>query len=158
MMRKEKDSDRLIAAASQYGKEKEFWLDKLSGEFSTDFFPYDHTGTIDERCMETESFDITGPFFARLMKVSGSSAVRLHMILAAGVVALIARYTGSSDILLGTPIYKQDIEGEFTNTVLVLRNRLTEAMTFKELLIQFRQTIGEAVENANYPIETWLCN
>jgi amino acid adenylation domain-containing protein len=69
------------------------------------------------------------------------------------VAALLYRYTGNRDILVASPIYKQDIEGEFINTVFVLRNRLTDNMTFKELLLQVKQTIVEAVENQNYPIK-----
>jgi amino acid adenylation domain-containing protein len=78
------------------------------------------------------------------------------MILTAGVALLISKYTGHTDIVLGTTIYKQKVEGEFINSILSLRNRLEAAMTFKELLLQVKQTIIESVENQNYPIETLI--
>jgi len=69
---------------------------------------------------------------------------------------LLHKYTGQTDIILGTSIYKQESEGHFVNTVLALRNRSDDRMTFKDLLLQVRQTILEANENQNYPIETLL--
>jgi amino acid adenylation domain-containing protein len=155
-MKKRSNFDQLIAAASQYHKEKKFWLEKLSGELRPGRFPYDHTDEVKGRCMEILTFEICGNLFARLLKVSSGSDIMLHMILDSAIIVLIDKYTGSGDILTGTPIYKQEIEGEFVNTVLVLRNRLEKGMTFKKLLIQFKQTISEAVEHANYPIETLL--
>jgi len=87
------------------------------------------------------------------MKLSNGSHPRLHMILIAGLVSLLFKYSSNKDIIVGTAIYKQDIEGEFINTVLALRNQLQDHITFKELLLQVRQTIAEAVENQNFPIE-----
>jgi amino acid adenylation domain-containing protein/non-ribosomal peptide synthase protein (TIGR01720 family) len=155
-MKNRTDSDRLLAAASQYGNEKEYWLDKLSGNLEVTHFPYDHTNEITGRLMETATFDIPVSISARLMKMASGSEYRLHMLLAVGIVMLLNKYTGNKDILVGVPVYKQEIEGEFTNTVLVLRNQLNAHITFKELLLQFKQTITEANQNANYPIETLL--
>ncbi|MCP4154363.1 MAG: amino acid adenylation domain-containing protein, partial [bacterium] len=62
-------------------------------------------------------------------------------------------YTGSGDIIVGDPIYKQETESDFSNTVLVLRNNITGSMTFKQLLMQVRQTVVDAVENYSYPVE-----
>nr|NIM14698.1 amino acid adenylation domain-containing protein [Candidatus Aminicenantes bacterium]NIM81428.1 amino acid adenylation domain-containing protein [Candidatus Aminicenantes bacterium]NIN20828.1 amino acid adenylation domain-containing protein [Candidatus Aminicenantes bacterium]NIN44614.1 amino acid adenylation domain-containing protein [Candidatus Aminicenantes bacterium]NIN87430.1 amino acid adenylation domain-containing protein [Candidatus Aminicenantes bacterium] len=60
------------------------------------------------------------------------------------------------DIVVGAPIYKQEMEGDFINTVLPLRNRLDHHMTFKELLLEVRQTLTRAAENQGYPMEVLL--
>jgi len=80
------------------------------------------------------------------MKLCNERDNRLHMVLAAGVVVLLDKYTykGSKDIIIGVPIYKQEIEGDFINTLLALRNRLTEGMSFKELLLEVRKTVRAA--------------
>ncbi|MCP4152985.1 MAG: AMP-binding protein, partial [bacterium] len=44
-------------------------------------------------------------------------------------------------------------EGDFINTVLAFRNVVNRDMTFKELLLQMRQTIVEADEHQDYPLE-----
>ena len=158
-MREEHLSDSKEIAASQFIKEKEYWLEKFSGELALTHFPYDYTqkepGTGEnlENLTGNVTYVIDGELFTHIKKMVKDSYPKLHMVLMAGLVTLLYKYTGSRDIIIGTPIDKQDIEGEFTNTVLALRNQLTDNMTFKDLLLQVRQTIINAIENQNYPIE-----
>jgi len=77
----------------------------------------------------------------------------LHIYMAAALTALLFKYTGENDIIFVSPIYKQTGKGRFINTLLPLRNYLHDNMTFKELLVQVKQTLVEAIENQNYPIE-----
>jgi amino acid adenylation domain-containing protein len=90
------------------------------------------------------------------MKLSKGSDYTLHMILAAALTTLLYRYNNNDDITLGMPIYRQKSDREFLNTALVVRNQVNGNMNFKELLLQVRQTIVEANENQNYPLETLL--
>ncbi|MDT2264297.1 hypothetical protein P7H12_12825 [Paenibacillus larvae] len=54
---------------------------------------------------------------------------------------------------MGSPIYRQEgIDGEFINTMLP-RTRVEAGMSFKELLLQIRQTVADAVEHQNFPID-----
>ncbi|MCU0287976.1 MAG: AMP-binding protein, partial [Acidobacteria bacterium] len=86
--------------------------------------------------------------------MSNGSDVRLFMILTAGLTVLIYKYIGSPDVILGTSIYKQELDVELINRILALRNYLNSNMTFKDLLLQVKQTHTEAVENQDYPFET----
>jgi amino acid adenylation domain-containing protein len=151
-------SNRMKIAASQNIKERDYWINKLSGlgESVKRFFAYDYKlADVDKehRRIGTVTFQLTGQCFDRLVRMSNNSDRRLHMILAAGLTVLAAKYTGSKDIIVGVPIYKQEIDGEFINRALALRHNLDGSLTFKELLLQVRQTLVEAVENQNYPIE-----
>jgi tyrocidine synthetase-3 len=158
-----KISGKIALAASEYGEERDYWLNKLAGEIVKTSFPSTSSGTEDIDPRENESQPmksvktrLEGSLFLRLMKVSKRSHYTLHMILAAAVTALLNKYTGNKDIIVGTPIYKQETGKEFLNTVLVLRNQLPPHMSFQELLLQVRQTIVEANDNQNYPMETLL--
>ncbi|UCH95917.1 MAG: amino acid adenylation domain-containing protein, partial [Candidatus Aminicenantes bacterium] len=146
---------------TQYIKEEAYWLNKLSGDWRKSNFPYDRepdktANAMNENIERSPEFRLAGEMFSMLMKLSGNSFLRLHMILTAGVVSLLSRYTSNKDIIVGASIYKQKIQAEFINTVLILRNRFTDTTTFKELLLQVRSTITEAVENQNYPVEMLL--
>jgi radical SAM superfamily enzyme YgiQ (UPF0313 family) len=154
-MRDDKDYSReVILAADKYGKEKGYWVNKLSGEWEKSIFPYDFKETRKtSRHMSVFKFDFSEALNSGLLKLSNASDLNLHMIFTAAVMILVGRYSNDTDIVIGTPIYRQDIEGEFINTVLVLRNSIADNITFKEFLIQVRQTILEAVENQSYPIE-----
>jgi amino acid adenylation domain-containing protein len=145
-------SYKMNIAASHNIKERDYWLNKLAGELIKSFFPYNRQTSLDDRHLDTVNFQFQGELFTNLIRFCNNSDNRLHMILAAGLVALLNKYTGEEDIIVGMPLYKQDIEGEFINTLVPLRNKLAPNMTFKQLLIQVRQTIFEAVEHQNYPM------
>ncbi|UCH96576.1 MAG: amino acid adenylation domain-containing protein, partial [Candidatus Aminicenantes bacterium] len=153
---KKKDRDRLEIAASKKLKERDFWLNQLKGNPVKTSFPFDY----DKRKPGESSgkelvyrFRFPGEIFSKLTKLSRGSDYTLNAILGAGLVALLNKYTGSQDIIFAAPIYKQEIETDFINTVLVLRNPVKENMTFKDLLLQVSQTIMEATENYSYPLE-----
>jgi amino acid adenylation domain-containing protein len=162
-------------AAGQKSKEKDYWLNKLSGEWVKSYFPYDYNtdrnyngdihknrhapGNKDKN--ESGLTDVVNIGFSpgihgRLMQLRNGSDHRLHMILTAAVAVLLQKYTGHSDIVVGAPVLRQENDLKFINTVLPLRNRYRDAMTFKELLLQVRQTVSEATEHQNYPIEVLL--
>ncbi|MGD2088785.1 MAG: amino acid adenylation domain-containing protein [Candidatus Aminicenantes bacterium] len=143
--------------AGDFSKEREYWLNKLSGDLQKTGFPYGHKKPVaNEPGVDVVKMRLTGEIFSKLKKISGGSDARLHMILAAGLIGLLNKYTGNTDIMVGVPIYKQETEGEFINTVLVLRNTVPENKTFKELLLEVNQALFEAAENQNYPIESLL--
>ncbi len=163
---KSRESLRMALAASKYGEERDYWLNKLSGKLIKTCFPYDYTKNEPDGREKTEPPELdvyamknigsNGKLFERLMKISKNSDYTLHMILTAGLVALLGKYNSNKDIVVGMPIYCQEEESDFLNTALVLRNQLEEKINFKELLVQVRETIVEANKYRNYPIEALM--
>lgn len=147
-------SEDLTVAAFQNYREKEFWLNRFSRQFEKSQFLYDcrHTAEAGEREVMAECA-LSGELYSKLMQLSCGSDYALHVILLTGLVLLLEKYTGKKDILLGTPIYNQDIEGEYINTVLPLRCKIKSEFTVKELLLEVRQNLLEALANQNYPVE-----
>jgi hypothetical protein len=138
------------------GKEREYWLERLSGELVKTSFPYDYRyrGGIEDRSQrELYPFRLPAALSAQLNRLANHSPYNLFMVLLAAVVGLLHRHSGSMDIITSIPIYRQQQEGEFLNTVLVVRSRLTPVTTFKELLIDVKNSVLAANENVNYPIE-----
>ncbi len=72
--------------------------------------------------------------------------------------ALLYRYTGQSDLIVGTPAANRDrpelegLIGLFLNT-LVLRTEVTNDLTFRALLARVRATTLEAYEHQDLPFE-----
>ena len=145
-------------------REEAFWLKKFSGEFERTDFPYDYplapgiTDTQDE--YKSVMVKLPAAAYSMLTRISSGSRKRLHMILIAGLIVLLQKYTGLDTIVLGMPIYRQDVdendETRFVNTILALKNRVDVAKSFKDLILQVRQTISEAVKHVNYPMERLL--
>lgn len=147
-------SEERAIAAEQSVKEHNYWLEKFSGEPARVHFHYDRPKSARTDGFDTHSFQFPATTAARLTQLSSGSEYVLHMVLVSGVVLLLNKYTFSQDIIIGTTIDKQDEDGDFINSVLALRNSIREGMTFKDLLMQVRQTVVEANENQNYPIES----
>ena len=80
------------------------------------------------------------------------------MTLLAAFFVLLSRYSGQSDLIVGSPIANRnrgEIEpliGMFVNT-LVLRANLSDNPTFRELLNQVRETTLEAYAHQDFPFE-----
>jgi amino acid adenylation domain-containing protein len=146
--------DRLAAAADQNEREREFWLNRLAGELVKTGFPCDCPGNgRAEQSMEEARFQFSEGLVEPLMKLGKGSQVKLHMILLAGLAVLLEQYSSHRDIIIGTPIYKQKQQSDFINTVLPIRIPIDAATTFKELLLQVRESVVQAAQHQNYPLE-----
>lgn len=149
--------DKLAVAADQSSREREFWLNLLAGELVKSGFLFDHIEEDINDCQKGKvEFKFTGNVADKLKKLSKGSDVKLHMILLASLVTLLELYTGNRDIILGSPIYRQKVDTDFINTVLTIRTFIQDSMTFRDLLMQIRENIVQAVEHQNYPIEILL--
>lgn len=144
-------------AAGQSLKEREYWLDKFSGELVLSNFPYDFPlKGGNRRQFDSLEFELPDEISSKIIKLSNKSDRRLSMILTAGLVVLLAKYSSTSDIIVGTSVEDQGKEGNFINTVLALRSFTAPGMTFKELLLQVQKTMTEVADNQNYPFDALL--
>jgi len=146
---------RAAAAANLNKKEREYWLKQLSGTLPHSCFPFDYKNTKPDIQRQKITGDFSPVVSEKLMGIKNRSDYILHLYLTAILTLLLHKYTRSqqiNEVIIGTPIYKQEKDREFINTVLPLRNRLEPEMTFKDLLFQVKQTLTEAIENQNYPV------
>src|SRR4030095_610507 len=93
-----------------------------------------------------------------LKKLSQSHQATLYMSLLAGFGALLSRYSGQDDIVVGTPIANrqeaqlEEMIGFFVNT-LVMRVRVDAEKSFGELLGEVRRVALEAYQHQDAPFE-----
>jgi len=146
--------DEAYIVANQNIREREYWRKQCSGNFVRNSFPHDFKKDSRQFQGKDEIKDIwDSRLFQNLMKLSGGIDVKLHMILAAGLNALLYIYTGNVDVSLGSPVLKQEAGGELINKILLYRTWLRPGMSFKELLLAVRETIIQAAENQNFPLD-----
>jgi len=94
----------------------------------------------------------------RLNGFSQGEGVTLYMTLLAGFVALLHRYTGQEDIVVGSPIANRNftqvepLVGLFVNT-LALRAAVDGEATFRELVQRVTQVTLAAYANQDVPFE-----
>ncbi len=106
----------------------------------------------------TQTFSLNPDLTKQLQTRSRASGTTLFMTLVATFATLLHRYSGESDILIGTPIAnrnREEIEGLigfFVNT-LVLRTQVENNPSFEELLTQVRETTLQAYQHQDVPFE-----
>ena len=106
----------------------------------------------------SQSFVLPERLADQLKALSRSEQVTLFMTLLTAFQVLLYRYTGQSDISVGTPIAgrhhleTEKLIGLFVNT-LVLRSTLTDTITFRDLLEQVRTVVLEAHIHQDLPFE-----
>ncbi|WGV25108.1 non-ribosomal peptide synthetase [Halotia branconii] len=105
-----------------------------------------------------QQFALSVELTNNLVKLSQEQGCTLFMTLLAAYDTLLYRYTGQSDILVGTPIANRDrfelegLIGFFVNT-LVMQSNLAGNPSFSELLTRVRETAMEAYTHQNLPFE-----
>ena len=105
-----------------------------------------------------QSVTMPPDLLAALKRLGQRQGVTLFMVLLAGLQALLHRYTGQTDIVVGSPIANRnqpDLEsliGFFVNSV-VLRTDVSGDPTFVDLLRRARDTALEAYANQDVPFE-----
>ncbi|HEX7505320.1 MAG TPA: amino acid adenylation domain-containing protein [Polyangia bacterium] len=104
----------------------------------------------------TEHFVLPKAVLDSLRALGLRAQTTLFMVLEAAFASLLYRYSGQSDILVGTPISgrtqseMQRMVGCFLNTV-VLRSQFDDAQTFRTLLRQTRERALGAFAHAELP-------
>ncbi|MCP4154376.1 MAG: AMP-binding protein, partial [bacterium] len=142
-------------------KEQEtYWLERFGGELPQLELPLDY------RRPEIQQFDGAKLYFyldeketALLNESAAENKVTMFMLLAAIYKILLARLSGSEDIIVGTPTAGRrhaalmKIVGMFVNT-LPLRNYPAPDKTFIAFLAELKENTLAAFENQDYQFET----
>ncbi|NKI72832.1 non-ribosomal peptide synthetase, partial [Collimonas pratensis] len=104
------------------------------------------------------SFTIPADITTRLHVLGKQKQSTLFMSLTAVFAILLSRYSGQSDICIGTPIANRNrtetegLIGFFVNT-LVLRTQIDDCASFTQLLEDVRETTLDAYAHQDVPFE-----
>jgi amino acid adenylation domain-containing protein len=138
--------------------QSEYWEKRLAG-LSRLSLPTDYPRPVlqtfnGSHCM----LELPDSLIERLKQFSSERNATVFMILLACFQILLSRYSGQSDVAVGSPIANrtqsavESIIGSFVNT-LVLRTDLSGDPTFEELLARVRETSLEAYDNQDFPFD-----
>ena len=136
-----------------------YWKEELAGAPTKLELPTDKPRpAVQSLRVATETFELPKELLKQLNEIGHQEQATLFMTLGAGFMALLHRYTGQDDILVGTPILgpaHAEIESpvnRFHNTV-VLRSRFAEDLNFRSLLQQVRERTLGAFAHSDLPFE-----
>ncbi|MEL7355556.1 MAG: amino acid adenylation domain-containing protein [Cyanobacteria bacterium J06560_6] len=107
---------------------------------------------------KVEQFSLSQELSDQLKALGQKQSATLFMTLLAAFKVLLYRYTGQTDLVVGTPVanrHRAEVEGLiglFVNT-LVLRSQLVPQANFKDLLEQIKATAWAAYDHQDLPFE-----
>ena len=136
-----------------------YWKEELTGAPALLELPTDKPRPAAQSFKgSTEIFKLPKSLLERLKFLGREEQATLFMTLEAGFMALMHRYTGQDDVLVGSPISgrtrseTESLIGMFLNSV-VLRATFTRDLTFRSLLKQVREKALGAYSHQDLPFE-----
>ncbi|MEV0176939.1 condensation domain-containing protein [Streptomyces sp. NPDC050803] len=136
----------------------EFWRERLDGlpvlPLPEEHVPEEHGLFTGDRV----GFTVPEAVSVRLAEVSRAHRVSEFMVFHAALLVLLHRWTGATDIAVGTPMSGRtdqrfaETVGFFQNTV-VLRGGIAPGQSFAELLKASRRTVLEGLQRQHVPFE-----
>jgi Condensation domain len=154
------DWQRRTVAGETMEKQLAYWQKQLAGDLSILQWPNERARPAQRTFRGAlHPFKVTPELTESLRDLSRREGATLFMILLAGLIALLHRYTRQEDIILGTlaPSGRKQIEfqrllGYFLNPV-ALRANLSGDPSFSSLLGQMRELTLGAISNDDVPLE-----
>ncbi len=140
--------------------QEKYWLERFDqGEIPVLNLPTDYPRpSVMSFEGETTSFTIDTELTGKLNKLVNENGATLYMVLLASYNILLSKYTGQTDIIVGSPIAGRphadlkNIIGMFVNT-LAMRNMLQGDLVFIEFLAHVKENALAAYENQDYQFE-----
>ncbi len=137
-----------------------FWRAKLEGIPRHLALPFDHPVQSGRHYRGSRHPLVLGQELTTSLKdLSRGEGATTYMALLAALATLLHRYTGQTDIVIGTPtagrmsVKTRAVVGAFINT-LVLRNDLAGEFSFRELIGRARRTALEAFSYQELPFNS----
>lgn len=154
------DWQHRTVAGDAMEKQLAYWQKQLAGELPSLQWPNQGRRPAQQTYRGAlRPFQLTQELTESLRDLSRREGATMFMILLAGLVALLHRYTGQEDIVVGTlaPSGRKQIEfqrlmGYFLNPV-ALRANLSGNPSFQSLLGQMREVTLGAISNDDVPLQ-----
>ncbi|MEL6441868.1 MAG: amino acid adenylation domain-containing protein [Cyanobacteria bacterium J06621_8] len=134
-----------------------YWQQQLGGELPILKLPVDYPrSAVKNQRGASYTFELDPFLTTGLRNIAKEQGATLYMTLLATFQVLLYRYTGQTDIIVGSPAGGRS-QSEFENTVgffinmVALRVRVNGDLTFSSLLSQVRQTVLDALTHQDYP-------
>lgn len=151
-------ADKYYISTQEFEDAKIYWLEKLSGELEEIQIPYGHSGELEGHRRRELRSAIGDGLAQRLDAISKNQDILLYVFLLAAFKVLLYKLSGTRDICVVSPVYSSSGEAyeQDYNKFILLRDHIEKNMTFKELLLNVKQTVIDGYKNQHYPMNRIL--
>lgn len=143
----------ILFSQSEYKEQLEYWVKNLEEDFSMSDFPFTKSKIC--TCKSTYSnvvSTLSKELNDKVKGITNGESFTTYMLLVAALKVYIYKYIENSSVSIATPIFNGD-EEDLYNDLLILKDEVEGEKTFKELILQVKDTVVNAYENQEYPIE-----
>ena len=151
------NSQQKMLAGTAGDQLRSYWEEQLAGELPILNLPADHPRPLIQSYKgASRPFTLSPELSKGIKTFSRNKGTTVHTTLLAAFQALLYRYTGQQDILVGSPsagrnrVEWANVCGYFVNP-LVLRASISDDLTFTDLLLKSKRTVLNALEHQDYP-------
>ncbi|HLP59141.1 MAG TPA: amino acid adenylation domain-containing protein, partial [Candidatus Deferrimicrobium sp.] len=140
-------------------KHQDYWLSRFAGNIPVLELPTDYPRTeLRSFAGEFILFSLSADVTEQLKRICKEFGTTLFITLLSVVNVFLYRYTGQTDIIVGTPAAgreHKDLENQigFYVNMLPLRNKLKKGQSFREVLQMVNRSTLEALEHQVYPFD-----
>ncbi|AEY65546.1 condensation domain-containing protein [Clostridium sp. BNL1100] len=153
------DWQNRLLQSQEIKKQEEYWVKRFEGEIPLLQMPTDYSRP-NAKSFEGDryNFVLGEELTSAVNRLAKESGTTLYMVLMAAYNILLSKYSGQTDIIVGSPIagrQNADLEniiGMFVNA-LPIRNLIEYDKSFIEFLYNVRDTSLRAYENQDYQFE-----
>ncbi|MED4400360.1 non-ribosomal peptide synthetase, partial [Metabacillus fastidiosus] len=145
-------------------KQEQYWLEIYNNLPPQLELPYDYKrATMDTTEGGNVYFHLDSSLSKKVRNIAKETGSTLYMLMLSAYYILLNKYTGKSDIVVGTAASGrmhqdlQDVFGVFVNT-LALRNNVEGESSFREFLEQVKKNTIAAFENSEYQFDELIRN
>jgi amino acid adenylation domain-containing protein len=141
---------------------KVYWLNQLTGELPetniiTDYlrprFYSDKNKSIE--------FKLSNSLSQTVIEIGKDSYLSIYLLLLTAFEILLKKYTGNNDLIVGIPSYEprdgnEKLINRASDRILPLRFNVNDRLTFKDIILQIKDTVISAYTHQNYPFDELL--
>jgi len=141
------DSDSKVFS-EHLNQEKLDWIKKIKKHSNNINVPYDKSN-IDGKAIVYECVDniVLGKLFQKTLELANESDQLLHVTLITNLAILLKKHTNQNTFIIGTPIYKEEINNDIKDSVLPVLISIPDDVTYKDLLFIVKKSLVESIEN-----------
>jgi amino acid adenylation domain-containing protein len=151
------DLDGLLIFDEKTIEARNYWLKKFSDDLlpsniKSDFHrPASYSGETG-----TVELNLDAELYEGLMKLTGQAPFLLFTVLVTALNICLYKYTGLNPVVIGSASLKADDASSQSKNALTIVTDIDEEQSFRQFLVNTRQTLLEAYEKQDYPFNRLL--
>ncbi|UCH98456.1 MAG: amino acid adenylation domain-containing protein [Candidatus Aminicenantes bacterium] len=150
--------NNILLSTRKYKAQRDYWIKELwnlDPEWEQALHNHkdiDHPGIFPAQAkMEHLEWVLPPELAEKTLKLSKNSDVTLYIVMLSAFFSFLYKYTGKEDLSAASPVYQGIDQHYLLNDMVIFRKIMSPDITFREILVDMRETFLQVCENQDYP-------